>query len=337
MKIGLAGSKVDKALVDGFSRTRSVESVCLSVFAFKGDMLNLITSIAETNVSIKSIELRSQGPHVDLKDNSGICSLISSHRTLASLIWELPARCKVDLAKIGAALEKNIRLEMLMLVYDELIDGSQPGWIDETSISALAEKLKKNHPLTDFGLVSQVERHSPVKQNYSVLQQVLDRNIAFQRYACSDAFLFGAVEGFFATMNIPADTAILTAGELMHYKPRTGAAALALVNKASYAQALFRRHQAHAGMLDQLVPITRNLVVNNRKKMIELLYGIIVINAEFSTAELSRIAESPTLPGALVGIMFRSPHEYLYLVQLFCQAVGLDKISVFGNQNNCKR
>ena len=326
LKIGLDGSKVDKALIDGFSRTSSVESVCLSVLAFKGGMLDLVTNIAETNLSIKSIELRSQSPHVDLEANSGICSLISSHRTLASLTWELPARSKVDLAKIGAALKKNIRLETLMLVYNKLIDGDKPGWINKTSIPALAENLKQNCTLTELALVSKDERDSPINQNYSVLQQVLDRNNAFQRYACSDAFLYGAVEGFLATINMPTDPASVTAEALMHYKPRTGAAALALVNKASYAQALFRRRQAHAAMLGQLLPIERNLVINRRKELIDLLYGIIVTNGDFSTAELSRIAESETLPGALVAIMFRNPHDYLYLVELFCQAVGLDKI-----------
>lgn len=333
LKIGLDGSQVDKGLIEGFSRTSSVENVCLSVLAFEDDMLALITSIAKKNGSIKSLELRSRYPREDLKDSSGICSLISNNRYLASLTWQLSKECLVDLEKIGAALQKNIRLERLMLIYKEQPnDDCQPDWIDETSISALAEKLKKNHTLTELVLASDNEILGPVKKNYSVLQQVLDRNRAFQRYACSDAFLCGAVEGFFVTMNIPVDPAILTASALMHYRPRTGVAALAVINKPGYAQALFRRRQAHTNMLNQVLPIERNLVVNKRKEMIGLLYGIMATNADFSTAELSRIAESPTLPGALLAIMFRSTHDYLYLVELFCEAAGLDKIrsSVIG-------
>ena len=174
LKIGLDGSKVDKVLVDGFSRTSSVESVCLSVLAFEDDMLALITSIAKTNVSIKSLGLRSRYRHEDLNDNSGICRLISSHRYLASLTWQFPAGCKVDLVKIGAALEKNIRLETLMLHYQEQSnDDCQPDWINETSISALAEKLKKNHTLTELVLASDDEMQGPIKKNYSVLSAYL--------------------------------------------------------------------------------------------------------------------------------------------------------------------
>jgi hypothetical protein len=327
LKIGLDGSKVDTALIDGFSRTSSVEDVCLSVLAFDDDMLTLISRIAHTNVSINSLELRSRYLHENLKDNSGICSLISSSRTLSSLTWQLPTGCKLDLVKIGAALERNIRLETLMLIEQtDSDDGCQPGWINETSISALAKDLIKNRTLTDLVLASKKQRRSPVKTNYSVLQQVLDRNTAYQRYACTDEFVYGAAEGFFAALNMPTDPAILTARALIHYKPRTGAAAVALINRASYAQALFRRRQAHATMLDHLLPITRNLVVNNRKEMIELLYGMIVTRADFSSADLSRIADSPTLPGALVAIMFRSQHDYLYLVRKFCQVIGMYKM-----------
>lgn len=327
LTIVLGGWQVDLKLIDGFSRTTSVESVCLSMHAFEDEMLDLFIGIAGTNVSIKSLELQSRYLQGNQKVMSGICHLISRNRHLSSLTWQLPLKCKLDLAELGTALQKNIRLETLMLVYKKQPDDDRhPKWINETSISVLAEKLRKNCTLTELVLNSENEIKNPLRQNYSELQKVLDRNSAFQRYACSDAFLFGAVEGFFATMNVPADPSILTARALMHYKPRTGAAALALVNKTSYAHALFRRRKAHAGMLDQLLPITRNLVVNNRKEMIELLYGIIVTKAEFSTAELSRIAESETLPSALVKIMFRSPHDYLYLVQLFIQAVGLDKI-----------
>lgn len=327
LKIGLDGSQVDTALVDGFSQTSSVESVCLSVHSFEKDMLAFVTNIAKTNVSIKSLKLQSRNPEEDLFFTSGIFSLISGNRSLVSLTCHLPYGCKVDLAKIGSALEKNVRLETLMLLYKAQSNhGWQPEWINETSISALVGKLKQNRTLTELVLVSEDEVIGPIKKNYSVLQQVLDRNRAFQRHACSDAFLYGAVEGFFATMHMPADLAIATAKALMHYRPRTGVAALALINKPGYARALSSRRQAHTNLLNQVLPIERNLVVNNRQEMIGLLYAIIATNADFSIAELSRIAESPTLPGALVAIMFRSPHDYLYLVELFCQALGLDKM-----------
>ena len=324
LKVAFDGTKVDAAVIEGFSRTKSVEKACLSVASFEEDMLDFVISIAKNNVSIKTLELRARNPREDICLTSGICSLIGENRSLASLTCFLPDGCKLDLAKIGAALGKNVRLETLMLLYKAQSNHSgQPDWIDETSMSALAGKLKQNRTLTELVLASEDDLFASVKKNYAVLQQVLDRNSAYQRYACSDAFLYGAVVEFFLSVNLPADPAMLTARELMHDKPRTGVAALALVNKQGYSRALFSRHQAHANVLDHLLPITKDLVVNNRKEMIELLYGVIVTNADFSNAELCRIAESETLPGALVAIMFRNPQDYLYLIKLFCQAVGV--------------
>jgi hypothetical protein len=333
LQIALDGTMVDPALIHGFRQTSSVDSVVLSVGGLEDGMLSLVSSIADANTSITSLELRSSFSRVDRNDSTGLCRLISNNGHLASLIWRMPAGCNVDLAQLGMALKKNNRLETLMLIESvdvteqaESDDEYPPGWINETSISALVMNLKKNCTLTELVLASEVELRSPVKKNYSVIQQVLDRNRAFQRYGCSDDFLFGAVEGFFATIDLPVDTAMGTAQALMHYKPRTGVAALALVNKASYANAVFRRREAQSTMLDHLLPLTGGLVINRRQQMIHLLNGMIVSKGDFSRDSMLRMADSESLPGALVEIMFRSPHDYLYLVQAFCQAVGVPKI-----------
>lgn len=333
LKIVLDGTMVDPALIHGFRQTSSVDSVLLSVGGLEDGMLSLVSSIADANTSITSLELRSSFSRVDRNDSTGLCRLISNNGHLASLIWRMPAGCNVDLAQLGMALKKNNRLETLMLIESvdvteqaESDDEYPPGWINETSISALVMNLKKNCTLTELVLASEVELQSWDKKNYSLIQQVLDRNRAFQRYACSDDFLFGAVEGFFATIDLPVDTALGTARALMHYQPRTGVAALALVNKTSYANAVFRRREAQSTMLDHLLPLTGGLVIDGRQQMIQLLNGLVVSKGDFSKDSMSRIADSKSLPGALVEIMFRSPRPYLYLVQAFCQAVGMPKI-----------
>ena len=327
LKIGLVGTTADPALINGFIQTGSVENVQLSMLGLEDGMLALVSVIGTGNTSIKSLEIRSRHSQIGGNDSSNICQLIAHSSTLASLIWHLPGGSNVDLRQIGKALVKNTRLETLKLIGPgEEKNDDRPCWVNETSISALAFNLQKNYTLTELVLASECEMASPIKYNYSVLQRVLDRNNAIQHYACSGGFLCGATEGFFATVGLPIDTVIGTARALMRYKPTTGVAALALVNKACYAQALFRRQQGHAMMLTNLLPLSQDLVVNNRQEMIGLLYRVIVSNGGFSTEDLARIAESETLPGALVAIMFRSSHDFLYLVKVFCKAVGMPVI-----------
>ena len=329
LKISLAGSTPSDALIDGFRRSTTVENVRLKVQNLEDDMLPLIAAIAQNDGSIKSLELIIVRARTDANDCHCICDLIARNRFLVSLTWRFPFDCKVDLVKFGTALGKNKRLETLELreaPESGYSDSMRPDWAKPDLIPGMTESLKSNRSLTKLVFAFSSQETNPVERDFPLLQQVLDRNRAWQQYACSDAFLVGAVDGLFATMGMPVDTATVTASFLMQSEPRVTTAALALVNKTIYQHALSARRHSHADMLSQMLPIKNAFGFHNREDMVGLLNGIIVSKQDFSIDDFSSIADSPSLGIALKKMMYRSPPDYLYLVKLFCQAAGVKKI-----------
>lgn len=330
LRIGLDGANAPKALVAGFSQTMSIENLRLELPNLENGMLPLIGGIANNKGSIKSLALITREKRLDLNETACLCDLIAGNSFLVSLAWRFSIDSNVNLVQIGAALGKNKRLESLALAAKFKPDSGhywkKPDWVDHAIVPELIENLKNNKTLLSLELSDQRSILDMHKLKFPELQQLLQRNRAWQRFACSDAWVAGAAEGFFATLQMPVDIANVAAGYLMQSGPRADIAALALVNKASHHQARSSRRQAHAAMLDQQLSIADEFATHDSKSMLELLNGIAACMEDFSVADFSRIAERPSLASALVDMMRCSPRVYLKLIRNFCQAAGVHKM-----------
>jgi hypothetical protein len=333
LRISMDGVLATEPLVAGFRRNTSVEKLYLNVTDMADGLLPLLAALADSENTLTHVTLTTRQGRADAKDSRYIGNLIARSGSLASLVWGFADGKGVDLGRLGIALEKNRRLESLTLI--RLIEpearrgpvGHACDWVDTTTIPPLLESLNKNRTLTALVFSERVPLVNAVPEKFPMLQQVLDRNRAWQVFACSDAYICGAAQGFFTSLGMPVDTALVTADCLLHYKPRVAAGALALVNKATYYSALAGRRDAHPAMLNQrlaAMPDYEDGTDNFVDDMIELLNGIIASRGDYSAEDLRRIANSPSLGAALVAIMERSTPNYLYLGRRFCQAVGTD-------------
>ena len=349
LQISIDGSVATAALVDGFRQNRSIERLYLNLTDLADGMLPLLSAIAENKSSLRLVALTTCHGRADAKDSQYIGDLIGCNDTLASLVWKFSNEREVDFAHLGSALEKNRRLESLCLIRERehgdrhVAVGQDGEWVDADAIPSFIKKLGKNRTLTKLRILDSVRLANAVPQKFPMLQQVLDRNLAWQKFACSDAFISGAVQGFFTTLGMPADTAFVTAGILLQQRPRVATRALALVNRAAYDSALAGRRHAHPAMLNEslaampdsdeeseddvfefMAGATTSREGGDNEDMIALLNGVVLSRADYSVDDLRRIAHGPALGAALVVIMARSAAHYLYLVKQFCQAIGTD-------------
>lgn len=328
LQFELEASGATKALIAGLRKNISIESLTLDLTNIEDDMLPLLAVIAQSGSPVRTLGLRTLNGRTDLSDSQHIGNLIANNGHLASLTWGFPTSNDVNLAIFGAALEKNNTLDSLVLVRQDDNEGLDAysvdsiDWVDASTIPLLIDRLKNNRTLTTL-VFNNAGNRNFLPGEYPKLQQVLDRNLAWRNFACSDEFISGATEGFFSSMGLPIDTSNATAQFLLKQAPRISSGALALVNKKSYCAALSARRNALSASLDQ------HLIEHSNSKdqddfMIRLLNGIVSATEDFSADDLVRIANHPSLGAGLVTMMQRSEPNYLLLTERFCLAVGTD-------------
>lgn len=356
LTIQIDGLTATEPLVAGFRKNRSVEKLYLNLTAMEDGLLPLLAAVADCNEPLTHFTVKTCRGRADAGDSQYIGEVIGRNEALVSLVWGFSDHKGVDLARLGTALINNRRLESLYLIrqiepdkpHDAL--GYSCDWVDASVIPSLLESLNKNRTLTTLFLSNSAPFVNVTTEKLAMVQQVLDRNLAWQVFACSDEYICGAVHGFFTSMGMPVDTAQVTAECLLRHTPRVAAGALALVNKATYESALAMRRDAHPALLNQRLAAMpdfdyreagsgddmeeHDLYCGNVadsddapfEDMIELLNGVVASRDDYSADDLRRMVNHPSLGGALVVMMKRSESNYLYLVKRFCQAAGKDVI-----------
>lgn len=331
LKIGLEGQVAGPELAAGFIKNSSLETVILTANDVGDGMLPLMVAMEKDKGSVQNFSLLTESGCADSNAGKSIGKLIASNASLRTIGWRFGTERRVNLDPLFTGLEQNSCLEALVLEADLNRDKQTDSFLaccgleDPAAVASLTEKLRRNRTLTKL-VIYDAERRNVVPTLFPLFQQVVDRNLAWETFACSKGFIEGAAIGFCTSWSMPGDLGPVLADQLLNRGPHTAFGGLALLNKASYGSALAQRGLAHASLLDREFEGIEGYDQDGLEDMIKVLNGIASTSEVFSSNDLRRIAGLPLLPAALVRLMSRNPPVYLQLAGRFCQAVGITQM-----------
>lgn len=327
--LGLFNSTITEPLGAGLRDTVSIKRVDVDVPVVEDSMLPLIAGIAENKGSIKVLVLKSRQGRSDGGDSRLICALLACNNSLASLEWRLSTDSNLDFVRLAAALGINRRLESIFLLHQGApIQDKDPmyckAWPGEAALQRLAESVRKNRNLKTIYIdnPAEIDRSNIVPYSRE-LERALKQNQSWQLFACSNEFIEGASQGLFASIDKPRDAGKVMAQFLIE-KPRTqGSRAIALVNKATYENALACRRRGHEENLDKWLPMSGDGEDEKLESMVSLLQRIIATKEDFTNENLLKIGTHPCSVNALLEMMDRNAAGYLILIKLFSKVIDV--------------
>jgi hypothetical protein len=328
LKISLHGPDATEPLIAGLSQNSALEHLSLDVDGIEDGMLPLITMLAHNTGRLSQFVLETRNGRGDEGDSFFIAALISGNATISEFTWRFRDHKNTDLALLGSALESNSTLETIVLEktgfgLDET--DMSTDWLDEKQLPVLAARLGRNRTLTKLDFRDQYYP-SNMKRMRPELDAIMERNLSYQRYACSEGFIEGAAQGFFAALNMPPELGQPTAPYLLAQKPRIRAASLALVDKTTLAWALGRRREQSAEVMKTALAAGERNDADAAARMAALLRRIVATPLDFSEDALREVARSPLIGQGLASIMENRPASYQRLLTLLGEAAGFDLI-----------
>lgn len=328
LDISLHGTDATALLIAGLRQNTSLQSLTLAVDSIDDGVLPLLSLLAEKKSSLERVVLETRNGREDTNDSVFIGNMIAINATMSSFTWRFRDHIHVDLVRLGAALGINSTLETIVLEKQNCsfsVMSLSPDWLDESQLPTLVEYLGKNRTLTKFHFL---HRYFPFAKGQTVpqIEEIMDRNLSYQRHACSAGFMEGAARGFFSVLNMPSELGQPTVQYLLQHKPRIEAAALALVNKATHAWAREGRREESVELVSEALAIDQINISDATDRMIALLKRIVVLPQDFSDEALLEIACNPFMLDGLDSIMESNPQDCAWLVVRFGEVIGVGLI-----------
>jgi hypothetical protein len=324
LNISLYGHDATEPLIAGLRQNTTLEQLTLDVDNIEDGMLPLITLLSENKCGPARFLLETRNSRYDTNDSLLIGDMIARNVTISHFSWHFRNHRQVDLNLIGSALERNRTLDTISLSKTGLLPGEETiseDWVDEGQLPGLVACLGNNRTLTKFAFSNHLYL-GMVRPSHPEIEVILNRNLSYQRYACSTGFMEGAARGFFAALDLPAELGEPTVPYLLQQKPRIQAASLALVNKMTYASSLDGRRHENAVVMKEALAAADSNVGDAADQMLDLLKRIVVTPQDFSEDALSEIACSPLMVDGLFTILKSSRPDYETLVARFSDASG---------------
>lgn len=340
LNISLYGHDATEPLIAGLRQNTTLAQLTLEVDKIEDGMLPLITLLSENKCGPAQFLLETRNGRNDTNDSRLIADMIARNVTISDFSWHFRDHHQVDLNLIGLALERNRTLDTIALSKTDQLPGEEDvfeSWIHQGQLPGLVARLRNNRTLTKFNFC---DHHWPtmVRPTHPEIELILERNLSYQRYACSTGFMEGAARGLFAALDLPAELGQPTVPYLLQQKPRIQAASLALVNKTTYASALDGRRYENAEMMKQTLLAADRNNGDAADQMVDLLKRIVVTPQDFSEDALREIACSPLMLDGLFTILESSRPDYETLVARFSDASGFLLIQMLiGLENQARQ